>query len=84
MKTRTLRNLAQTNTREFSFAPHVTSARESPFSRALLEEEKWLCIRVEQPMPDDFLAGKRVYIGPCLFPYHATHYLGPDAIKLAT
>jgi hypothetical protein len=83
MKTKTLRRLGATNTPDL-FAPHVTPTWISPFERALSEEERWLCIRVECPMPDDFLAGQRVYIGPCLFPFHATHYLGPDAIKLAT
>jgi len=55
--------------------PDLPLAYESLFERALREEEKWLCVVVEQPMPDDELAGRRVYVGPCLPSISGLHYL---------
>jgi hypothetical protein len=49
----------------------------SPFESALLREEQWLCVVSELPMPNGYLSGSRVYIGPARPPANAPHYLDP-------
>lgn len=41
---------------------------DSPFARALAEEEKWLADVRDRLMPDDPRAGHRVYLGPTRTP----------------